>query len=145
MKTLHWILLPGLITLAACKNEDPYPVPVVEPLEKEVALHVVAAKSYEEPVFDSVKVEVTLTLARHRGNSADVLWDTTLAETSLRRYVQIPVEDAFKVKLTNLNPATDRISLSQAVRYKDRGMLQNQFSSEWLATDTESVLVRIDL
>lgn len=111
--------MAGIITLASCDKDPVQPAEV--PVSKTVQFVIAQGADYSSPVFDGVKAELKLSVAR--GTLADgkttVVWDTTFSLRDIRTYPTPTQALVLSRGVDKVYESKEVVYISRVIRYVD--------------------------
>ncbi|HEX4957923.1 MAG TPA: hypothetical protein VFV46_07075 [Lacibacter sp.] len=129
MKVFINISIFGVLLFVSCYKKPPQPTEV--PVTKSVQFQIAQGRDYSAPVYDGLKAELKLSVAKESTVDGKVLalWDTTFSLRSIREFAVTAAPFTLSKQFNDIWQSSQVLRVSRVIKYVDAAnqVTQNGF------------------
>jgi hypothetical protein len=128
-KTALFAVMAAIAMVSCRKPKDSFSVIPVESATKKINIFIAQGKSYADQRYNGLEANLRISIAKvsKEDGASIALWDTTIANQSIRLYPVPHQPFTFSKTFTAIKDSKESLSVSYWIGYKDRN---NQVSGE---------------
>jgi hypothetical protein len=119
MKVFINISIFAVLLFVSCYKKPPQPAEV--PVTKSVQFQIAQARDYSAPLYDGLKVELKLSVAKENIKDGKILalWDTTFSIRSIREFAKAADPFTFNKQFNDIWQSSQMLRVSRVIKYVD--------------------------